>query len=532
MTYSLPFLLNLMRFAWLWPWMIMLQTFMSPSHPHPVLMPWLLVAVPLVSFLAATWATSRAAPAPTPNAEEMPTGMELLRQTRDELGEGIGWGSRLTVAVAGLLVTVVVAWWHYYAPTIAIFNPRWLYELGYTLTHWGTQEVPPEVLTVFFLLYLWINGMSDAVRAMTHDDVWGALVRSVVALVIFVALMTVADQPLPSNLFYLVVLLFGSGMLALAFSSLKITVGLDRALGLGQRRMAATPTISRYWLSSVLITVFGLLAVGVLIAIFLAPEQLALIIDAATVVLRWISGIIGRILLAISYVFFLIFYFIFRLFEPLIQRMMERMAESPLAEMLNNFEDAEQMEEIVAGTEPVPDTYRWIALAVIAGIVLIAFALAVRRLRTTPATVEDETRESIFTVDLLQEQLGSLWDRWFKRRQQAGDPFLSLEGEPDMRRRIRALYQQLLAGAAGVGTPRTPAETPQEYRTHLADDWQADADALETLTAAYHRARYAPEPPNAADGDAAQAAWQRLAQRFRPLDSADGDGEQKSANED
>lgn len=527
MTYILPILLNLMRFAWLWPWMLLIQSFTSPSHPRPVVTPWLLAAVPLVSFLAATWITNRGATMASQRTAtaEMPTGFDLYSRSAQRDDEGIGWGARLLIAVAGLVITVLVAWWHYYQGVYGVWNPRWLYELGYILTHWGTQEVPPEVLTVFFLIFLWINGMGDAVRAMTHDDVWGALVRSVVALVLFVALMTVAGRPLPDNLFYLVVLLFGSGMLALAFSSLKITVGLDRALGLGQRRIAAVPTISRYWLSSVLLTVFGLLAIGILIGILLAPEQLAALIDLAAAVLRWISGILGQILLFISYLLFMVVYLVMRLFEPLIQRLMERMADTPLTQMLNNMEQTEQMEQVAEGTAPLPDSYRWMGLAIVAVLVLIAFALAVRRLRTAPAAVEDETRESIFTVDLLQEQLGGLWNRWFNRKRSAHDPFLSLAGESEIRRRIRGIYQELLASAAAVGAARTPAETPHEYEDHLAGNWQAEKQALATITAAYHAARYAPDTPDATLVERVQEAWTVLERRLRPPAAEDDVGE-------
>ncbi len=520
MTYALPILLNLMRFAWLWPWMLLLQRFTSPSFAEPVVPPWLLVGVPLASFLLATWVTQRA---PIPSAESTATTDPDSPQS-----EAVGWSARLLVAGAGLLVTLLVAWWHYYQPTHALWAWSWLYELGYVLTHWGMQEIPPQVLTVLLLTSLWINGMGDTVRAMTHDDVWAALVRSVGALVLFVIIMSVANQPLPPQLFYLIVLLFGAGMLALALSSLKITVGLDRALGLGQRRIAATPVVSRYWLGSVLLTVFGLLAVGLLIAILLAPEQLALLLDAAATLLRWVGWLLGQVLLVISYVLFLVIYFFARLLEPLMERLLDRMAESPLAEMLNQMEQTEQMEQVAEGTAALPDSYRWLGLAVVVAVILLAFALAVRRLRTTATATEDEIRESILTVDLLQEQLGDLWNRWFKRGRSPRDPFLSLVGESAARQQIRALYQQLLAGAAALGGARTPAETPVEYQQQLPRTWDEpltpdEAAALATLTAAYHQARYAPDAPDSEQVAGARAAWEQLRRRLQPPTATDDD---------
>ena len=524
--------------------MLLLQSFLSPSHPKAIVTPWLLVAVPLCSFLLSQWVTIKAA-SPTVNNQPVthPTAaMEHLQSSRIGAGEYVPWGSRFQVAVAGLLVMIGVTWWEHYASSHPLWDLRWIYDLGYILTHWGMQEVPPPVLTVLLLIFLWLNGMGDAVRAMTHDDVWGALVRSVTAIVLFVILLNIAGRPLPNNIYYLIILLFGVGMLALAFSSLKITVGLDRALGLGQRRITATPSISRYWLSSVLITVGGLLGLGLLVAVLLAPEQLASLLDAAAAVIRSIGYLLGQLLLAISYVLFVIFYFFFRLIEPLLQRIMERMADSPLVEMLSNMENTEQMEQIAEGSAPLPDSYRWMGLAIGIGLVLIAFALAVRRLRTVPAAVEDEIRESILTTDLLQEQLSGLWRRWFGRRRSPTDPFLSLAEEAPARRRIRAIYQQLLAGAATVGAARTPAETPGEYAEHLRHQFPimtsrhskeygtehgkeqsfAHGRALATITAAYHQARYAPNEPDQNMQGAVEAAWTQVASHFEPHRQADG----------
>ena len=79
-------------------------------------------------------------------------------------------------------------------------------------------------------------------------------------------------------------------------------------------------------------------------------------------------------------------------------------------------------------------------------------------------------------------------------------------------------YQQLLAGAASLGQARTPAETPGEYAQHLEQSWQTQEQALATITAAYHQARYAPDEPDAGQADAVNAAWHRLAHYFAEED--------------
>ncbi len=502
MTTIVPILLTLMRFAWLWPWLLLLKSFLSPSYEGALIDPWLLVGVPLLSLVAVKWASVTPAPAPsTPDNKLMA-----------DVPNALAWRTRLTVALLGLVTVLGVAWWQYYRTAYTPWEVTWVYDLGYTLTHWGTEEVPPQVVTIFVLIILWLNGIGDAVRGLTHDDIWGALLRSVAGMVVFVIIMAIAKRPLPNELFYLIVLLFAAGMLALAFSSLKITVGLDRALGMGQRRISAAPNVNRYWLSSVFVTVGGLLAAGLLVAFVLAPEQMQRLLNAANVVIGWIGQAISAVLLALSYVAFYVVYLLARLLEPLIQRLLDRVADSPLADMMPPPEQMEQMQEVAQGNATLPDTYRWIGLALVVGLIIIAFALALRRLQTESATDEDETRESILTTDLLQDQLSGLWNRFFGRQRTAHDPFLSLDGESDARRRIRAIYQQLLAGAATAGNARTPAETPTEYANHLQQTWQGQEEALAAVTAAYHQARYAPDEPNAEQNEAVTAAWRTLAE--------------------
>ncbi|MCB0108008.1 MAG: hypothetical protein KDE53_18930, partial [Caldilineaceae bacterium] len=259
MNYFVATLLILMRFAWLWPWMLLLKSFLSPSYPGNLIHPALLVAMPLLSLATVKWASLTPLPAPL---EENPK--QLL-----ESPDLLTWRTRIVVALVGLAAIIGIGWWQYYRLEYSLWQWQWLYEFGYILTHWGTQEVPPQVVTVFVLIVLWLNGLGDAVRGFTHDDIWGALVRNVVAMVLFVIIMGLAGRPLPAEIFYLIILLFGAGMLALAFSSLKITIGLDRALGMGQRRISAMPRMNRYWLSTVLLTVFGLLALGIIVGIIL-----------------------------------------------------------------------------------------------------------------------------------------------------------------------------------------------------------------------------------------------------------------------
>lgn len=491
----LALLLTLMRYAWLWPWFEVTRRFLSPQYTGELLAPWAFIVLPLFAFGLTRFVANEA----VAGTEETVTSAEAPP-----------WGRRLLVAGLGILSIVALLWWQLYAATYPLWDGSWLQQLGDTLIHWNIDiGLPAPGIAILVLLALWLKGQGDAVRAMTHDDIWGVLLTGIVALVLYLALFSRSRAGLPNALFPQVLLLFTAGMVALAFSSLKITVGLDRALGLGQRRVSAVPTLSRYWLISVTMTVAILLGLGLGIGALVAPDQLARLLAVLRVVTDALGRVMGAILLVVGYVLFLIAYYLALVLAPILRRLFDALQESPLMELVRLPEAPPQMEQVVADPTVIPDSYRWLALALFVAGMLLVLAVAVRRLRATPATEVDEVRESILTTDLLQAQLAGLWERWFGRRQSQVDPFLSLAGEEDARRRIRAAYQQLLATATTLGQGRRPGATPTEYQTELRLPGAAP-QPIAALTAAYHQARYAPDPPTGEAAAAAQAAWQEL----------------------
>ena len=116
---------------------------------------------------------------------------------------------------------------------------------------------------------------------------------------------------------------------------------------------------------------------------------------------------------------------------------------------------------------------------------------------------------------MLQAQLVALLQRWRQRlRGRSGlspEPFLSLDGEQENRRIIRAVYQSLLAKAIVLDCPRMPAQTPAEYETRIPQALAvAEGTWLHTLTGHYVQARYADQPPSAGQVEEAKEAWAQI----------------------
>jgi hypothetical protein len=494
----LPALLTVLRFCWLWPWLSFLRQILAPSHTAPLLAPGVILAVPVISLALSHLAPVREVPTDKPNA--VPQSITPL------------W-ARLGIAIAGLITTAWAIWWQDYRFAYGLGDLRWLAAVGDSLIHWPANEVSAAGLMLVSLVYLWLRGMLDAAQPMSHDELWGAILAGVGALVAYLLLARMMSIPLVENLGGLVVLFFAAGMTALAFSSLKTTVGLDYALGMGQRRAAKTPQATRYWLLSVVIVVGGLLGLGLALALLIAPEGVARVLALVNSALGFVWWLIGLVLIAIGYVLFMIVYYILLLLQPLLERLVVLLHQAEFFTPLEQPEatPAPMLPEVTPDT--LPDAYRWLALALVLLAVVAIFALVLRKLRTAPAELLDEERESILSADLLGNQLAQLWQKWFGGRTAAGG-FLSLEGEPENRRRVRQRYQELLAAARTLGRARQRDQTPTEYQRPLASDFTEVESAVATMTAQYNHARYAPEPPTPEAAESAEQAWHQVQGRL------------------
>jgi hypothetical protein len=490
----LPLLLALVRFGWLWPWLHLGRLLLLPNQTGELLDPGWLIGVPLLSLSLAHLAPVIDLPPERPNAMS-----RVL----------MPWWVRLGSAVVGVLVIALALWWQLYRADFVVWDGAWLDALGQRLIDWESPALPALILEIGALIYLWLRGMLDAAQPMSHDDVWGVVVMGVVALVLYLLAAALLGVGLLGNIGNLVVLLFAAGMTALAFSSLKTTVGLDYALGSGQRRAIKAVQTTRYWLISVVVVVGGLIGLGLLVVLVIAPEQVGRLVALVSTAIGLVLRLIGLVLIAISYVLFVLSYYIVQLLMPLLQRLMQLLQDLQLIEPPQRPEPTPTSALEQLTSEAIPDAYRWLALALVVLAVLVIFALVLRRMRALQSEEIDEVRESILSAGLLQEQLAALWRKLFGRPQPS-QPFLALDGEPESRRRIRAAYQQLLARAGAIGWARLRAQTPVEYGQQLTIQVAETTAPLTTLTQRYNQARYAPDLPSFSETESAQQAWAQV----------------------
>jgi hypothetical protein len=475
-----PLLVAVVRLCWLWPWLELLRRWLTSSY-QPALLP--LWAIPLL-FLSGTLITRAA-----------------LAQSRS-LSH-----ARIWVVGSGLVALLGLLWWQFAYPTYALWDGRWLWQVAQALTHWPHNEVPPQFLTLLVTVGIWLRSVLDGRRRLIRDDVWHTFMTGVIALVLLILASQLDPLGLPPQADRWMVALVAVGLSALALSSLE----LSRISGIWETEKQPRLRLNRYWLVSVAFVIVALLVTGLMLGVLLTPATVAS-------ALAWISGLFSWVGALLSYLLQAVAYVIFLVLTPLIEWLQSRLAEQAQIEPLPLPEFQTPFEQLPGqpGVQLPPlagETLRWLGLAGGVIAIIVIFALALRYFKSSDGEDIEETRETIFTRALLEEQLSSLWRRWLPRLRHPHayvSPYLSLEGEQENRRAIRSLYQELLARAKSLGYPRARAQTPIEYHALLTEISAADESAWNIMKDEYVAARYRLQAPSTEQVEQMRQAWTHL----------------------
>ncbi len=475
---TLPLLTAILRLCWMWPWLQLIQRWLTPSYQGNLLSPWQIIGLLLGGMAMTRWVLGRS--------------WSIARARAWIAGTGIG-------IIFGLL------WWLFARAGYALWDVRWPIALGRTLSHWQV-EVPPPLITLLAAAYLWLRGVLDGRLPPTHERVWGTFASGFLILALLLLVGSSDPNGLPAGTEQWMLAFFAVGMAALALSSLEVA----RQTGRGDAEKQ--PRLSRYWLVSVLSVIVALLGVGLLLSALVTPEAIARAFGWSSALLRILGMVLYYTVFAVAYVVFLVL-------TPLIHWLQSLVSSAPRNEPLQMPDFQKQLEEISRNPGPtlppaVGETARWFGVIGLIVAIALAFALALRRFWGNEAEEVEETRELILSRDLLGEQLSALWRGWADRLRwaprKALSPFLPLDGEPQTRRVIRALYQALLMAAKERGLPRLRGQTPVEYAQALSAAVPDSGEPLSVITQGYIQARYDLEPPSAERAEEVRRAWERL----------------------
>lgn len=498
----LPLAVAVLGSCWLWPWLALLQRWVASSYEGTLLPLATVLGLLLGGAVVARWALA-------------------LTSIR----------ARATVALIGLLVVFLMLWWRLYRAQYALWDLRWVGAWGNemtTWTDWETRGVPAPVFMLLAMGYLWLRGVLDGGRlSLMREHVWRTFVAGFIALALLLLVANLDGGGLPEGTGNLLWLFFATAMVALALTGLKAAGGLDNVVG-AEEEGEAQPRFDRYWLGSVVSVIAGLLGLALMLSALIAPDVAAQVLRAVWIVVR--QGIF-YLWFIISLAIYPIAYLLALALRPVLDRLAEFLGPDGLFGL--KLPEAPRPEELREGEavgvfDSMPDELRWVALVVLILVIGLAFALALRRLLSGARTRNGivETRETVLSRDLLQEQLTKLWqslvDRLRRGSKAAVSPFLSLAGEISTRRVIRAIYQTLLTNAQERGLSRLRGQTPIEYRRELVKSWSTNREALDVITDGYVQARYASDPPSAEQAELASQAWASVQESLESQYTASG----------
>jgi hypothetical protein len=461
----LPYSLCAMRALWIWLLLHFASRALTPTRGD-----W--IALPTIFGLLAvsTWLAH----------------LGIFRIKKDML-------ARLLIALGGLVAIVSTIYLAIGITHAPIWDWRWLLA--------SREDLAGSVPVLLVTTWLWRWGILTGRTRLLYDVfsfnfTVGTLVFSVVFGAAFgTNIVSTYELALPLLTF------FAIGLGSLALSS------LQDARRFEGKRTGQQIGVNGYWLATIGAIIGILLVGGLVLTLLFVPESLAGVLALLAFIFDLVMRLLYWMILIVSFIIFGVLEFFASFFPPLQQTAKQQNPELPsgLDEELRNLQH-----QTPAQLPPELHLLLEIAAVVlILGAILLVFAFAFRRFRYLEEEETEETRETIFSLDLLKAQLADFFGPHGAKRAPTVAPFLALD-EDDPRSQIRRTYQALLAWAGRRGVPRPPGMTPNEFLGLLNRLLPAASDSFATINSLYVQARYSPASISSDNARAAASAWEQI----------------------
>lgn len=371
------------------------------------------------------------------------------------------------------------------------------------------QEPGATVIALLAGAWCWRWGITAAREPLTY----GACAQSFLYGIVAMALVTFGaftTGPLPAATLILPLLLFFAGSLAtLALASLREAQKYERT------ETGASFALNPYWLGTVGVVVAGLVLIGFLLGGLFAPEWVQRALEGMV----WLAQILMTVLIILAAVMAFLLFGALDWIGRVIHFTPSTGPPPPPPEMPRLDELFKDQQAAASRMSPELYLVVQVVSAIVLALLLAAmFAMAFRRFRNYGQDDVGETRESVFSTELLKEQLAHFLRRTRKAGEEKVEPFAPICGH-DARAQIRRAYQQLLAWAAERGMARAAGQTPSEFGRTVESGFPGAREPLATITAAYVNARYSAAPvSNEEAARVAQALVQLIGERSVPME--------------
>lgn len=463
---ALPLAAVVIEFCWLFPWLLFLSGVLYGRAATPLLPAWpaflmlVLGAVSVRRVMATEWPLSRV---------------------------------RVAVVGVGVAAGLAAVKTTYY-PEYAVTDPRWIGVL-FTAAHDALPSVLPPVAAAVTAALLWWRGVVLGEREFTYDEVERLFRNGIGWSVFFVVLFAIYHE---TGAFALAA--EGPTYLVAFFSLSLITLAVARLVDLWMQSQADEQqalAMNRHWLL-LLLGVVGLILLAAMLISGTLPS------DLRPTLARIVSPL-GPVVEALFYVIFAVALVIARAIMYVIAlfpgrgRILPPPAQAdPLGDLLKQLQQWRVHPVVVSGA-------RWGMVLLVVALLCVLIAVAIVRARRRQRKPGEDERESVWSTQALLAGLGSALRSWWRRRRVGASALDTAEMGS-----VRALYRQLLRWAAAHDVRRRSDQTPYEFRPRLEQLAPAHKDDVDSLTAAYVRARYASDPPSAEDVAGAREALERI----------------------
>ena len=405
------------------------------------------------------------------------------------------WRAVLLVVLGGLGGIALTLYLGLGTDRPVIWELRW-----FTLL---TRDPVTTILTLLIAVWLWWWGIRTGCGRVYYDLLTANFTCGILMLALG-AVVVYATRVIPLlHVLLAFIVFFVIGLGTMAIANLQSTRHFE-----GSRSDQVLP-VNRYWLGTVVVVIGAVLLVGLLVGQLFTFGPLTWVLAKLAILWEWLAWLLLRVFVPVSYALFKLFEWITRLVH---------LGGNPTDQLLPKAPAsfAEQFKDLQPGHPSIPPQV-YVGLQALAGILVVAvivfiFVLAFRRFKTLLEEDVEETREIIFSMDLLRKQLAQLFGRKNKGNSTVPEAFVAVLGD-DPRAQIRRTYQALLAWAAERGVARRPGQTPGEHMLLMNHALPAYAEPISIITAAYVQARYGIDSIRVADAEHVRQAWEHIAQR-------------------
>ncbi|MCX7911907.1 MAG: DUF4129 domain-containing protein [Dehalococcoidales bacterium] len=417
--------------------------------------------------------------------------------------------TRTIIVAAGFIISFLVLAVDYRAGH-GFLGGGWFQYVGRMLGN--TFRTPsPIVVAIPVLIYLWWRGIVLGQTTTYFRDLYRRFVGGIVAFIVLFILWQITagsgrmSPPGVTAGFYVMAFFF-FGLLAIAVSHI---YQMRRAMAKEGTALASV----RRWLPIIVLVVGGMVLLGFAVASIFSPEVFASMRRGLDAFGSFLGKILGYVLMPL--------FFIFEWFFRILRYLLNLLRGEQLQPESSDNMSAPLFPEVVTKELPTwaTELLKWIALAVLAALVVYFLARAIARIRGRREEEEiEEIHESLFSWQNLRDDLRGLLNMVGERFRRKAAPF-RLE-ESAGRLNIREIYRHLLWEGALSGIARRRHETATEYSQRLEKALTEEPVALQVITELYISARYGERVLPEEKVDAANSFWQRLKAALRKLREA------------